>query len=66
MERQAGGRHVFPFTPGTRLRHQESVDIFAPATPDQVVTVAEQRRAIFAFHGLRDPGGLPDTGREPA
>ncbi|MDT0270517.1 hypothetical protein RM844_30020 [Streptomyces sp. DSM 44915] len=55
MERQAGGHQVFPFTPATReVRHAEAVDIFAPAAPDQVVTVEEQRRAVFALHGLTD------------
>ncbi|MDT0347642.1 hypothetical protein [Streptomyces litchfieldiae] len=55
MERQAGGRHVFPFSPDTREIRRDSVDIFAPAAPDEVVTVEEQRRAIFALHGLPDP-----------
>ena len=60
MEKQAGGRHVFPFTLETRqVHHERSVDIFAPAAPDEVVTVEEQRKAIFALHGLRDTRGKP-------
>ncbi|UED87585.1 hypothetical protein [Streptomyces profundus] len=54
-----GGRYVYTFTPGERQVNQEYVDIFAPAAYEDVVTVAEQRAAVLAFHGL------PDTGWEP-
>ncbi|WP_049566705.1 hypothetical protein [Streptomyces sp. SBT349] len=56
----SGGRYVYTFTPGTRAVNQEYVDIFAPAAREDVVTVAEQRAAVLAFHGL------PDTGWQPS
>lgn len=58
----SGGRRVYTFVPGAGRVDEETVDIFAPARADQVVTVEEQRVAVFRLHGLpdsvmRDPDG---------
>ncbi|MGW2601711.1 hypothetical protein [Streptomyces klenkii] len=52
-----GGRFVYTFDREARTVNEETVDILAPARPEEVVTVAEQRAAIFDFFGIRDRGG---------
>ncbi|MGW3008019.1 hypothetical protein ACWC9R_04140 [Streptomyces sp. NPDC001219] len=51
-----GGRYSFTFEEESGRMKTETVDIFAPATRDEVVTTAVRRAAIFAFHGIEDRG----------
>ncbi|MEU7045441.1 hypothetical protein AB0A77_30900 [Streptomyces varsoviensis] len=53
-----GGRFVYTFDPSSRVVNDETVDIFAPADADQVATVEDQRKAIYAFFGI---GGRGDS-----
>ncbi|GGX68664.1 hypothetical protein [Streptomyces hiroshimensis] len=50
----AGGRYVYKFDRASRTVNEETVDILAPAGPEDVVSVEEQRAAIFDFYGIRD------------
>ncbi|MBT2383504.1 hypothetical protein [Streptomyces sp. ISL-11] len=52
-----GGRFVYTSNALSRTVNEETVDILAPARPDEVVTVAEQRAAIFDFFGISDRSG---------
>ncbi|MET9861765.1 hypothetical protein ABZY93_21075 [Streptomyces smyrnaeus] len=49
------GLYAYTFDPGTRTVSQEEVYILDPAPFSQVGTVEEQRRAIYALHGLPEP-----------
>lgn len=42
MREMGGGRKIYLLTLRTQARREDLVDIFGPATPDQVGTVAEQ------------------------
>jgi hypothetical protein len=52
----SGGREMYLFDPETKQLTGELVDIFDPAPYEAVATPAEQRRAFFAFSGLKDTG----------
>ncbi|MEU1813581.1 hypothetical protein [Streptomyces roseifaciens] len=49
-----GGRYIYTFNRESRTVNEETVDILAPASPEDVVSVEEQRAAIFEFYGIRD------------
>jgi hypothetical protein len=52
MARQmAGGRRAYRLRAGKRPDRADLVDIFAPASCDDVVTVDEQRAAVRRFYG---------------
>ncbi|MGW2185584.1 hypothetical protein [Streptomyces sp. NPDC001719] len=51
-----GGRFIYTFDAGSRKVNEETVDILAPARLDEVVTVEEQRVAIFDFLGIAARG----------
>ncbi|WP_459960239.1 hypothetical protein [Nocardia sp. IFM 10818] len=46
------GRRAYVLDRDRRGAEFEVVDIFAPAPADMVVSVVEQGKAVFAFHGL--------------
>ncbi|WP_449478392.1 hypothetical protein [Streptomyces abikoensis] len=54
QSQMSGGRLVYTVDMGARRVNDETVDILAPARPEDVVTVAQQRAAIFAFFGIHD------------
>ncbi|WP_367136262.1 MULTISPECIES: hypothetical protein [Streptomyces] len=54
QSQMTGGRFVYTADLEARRVNDEMVDILAPARPGDVVTVAEQRAATFAFFGIRD------------
>ncbi|MEX2981617.1 hypothetical protein [Streptomyces sp. C36] len=56
QSQMTGGRFVYTFDTAARTVSEETVDILAPARPDEIVTVAEQRAAVFAFYGIEDHG----------
>lgn len=49
------GLHAYTFDPQTRTVNQTEVYILDPAPCSEVGTVEEQRRAIYALHGLPEP-----------
>ncbi|MGW2331546.1 hypothetical protein ACWC5C_38145 [Streptomyces sp. NPDC001700] len=51
------GRFAYTFNPASRTINDETVDIFAPASAEDVVTTDEQRAETFRFYGLEDRGG---------
>ncbi|MCZ4103432.1 MULTISPECIES: hypothetical protein [Streptomyces] len=59
MESQmTDGRFVYELlSEPSRSVSTERIDIFAPAEPSQVVTVAAQRAAVMDFFGLTDRSG---------
>lgn len=46
------GRQAYILDPDRRGAEFEVVDIFAPAPAEMVVSLLEQRKAVFAFNGL--------------
>ncbi len=49
------GLHAYTFDPKTRTVNQTEVYILHPASYAEVGTVEDQRRAIYALHGLPEP-----------
>ncbi|MFB8004239.1 hypothetical protein [Nocardia sp. NPDC056000] len=50
------GRRAYVHDPERRGEELEMVDIFAPAPPETVVSMLDQRKAVYAFNGLPWPG----------
>ncbi|MGW7005758.1 hypothetical protein ACWGCW_23865 [Streptomyces sp. NPDC054933] len=56
QSQMSGGRLAYVLHRGRPLSQADEVDIFAPALPEQVATVADQRAAVMEFFKLRDSG----------
>ncbi|MFV2099350.1 hypothetical protein ACFHW1_28425 [Micromonospora sp. LOL_014] len=54
LQQFSGGRQAYVLTDKQSLADSEIVDVLAPASPDEVVTVAEQRAFVFRFFKLDD------------